>query len=194
MTEPVFFTLAALFTGLCVGSFLNVVVHRLPKMLERDWKAQCAEMHGEPPAEEPAYNLFVPRSACPACGRQITALQNVPVVSWLVLRGKCAACKAPISPRYPVVEILGGVLAAYAVWRFGATPRGLGACVLLWTLLALTMIDFDTQLLPDSLTLPLLWAGLLVNLVGGFASLPDAVIGGLVVAMYLPIFKLGSVV
>ena len=188
MTEPVFFTLTALFTGLCVGSFLNVVVHRLPKMLERDWKAQCAELRGEAPEAMPAYNLFVPRSACPACGRQITALQNVPVVSWLVLRGKCAACKAPISPRYPVVEVLGGVLAAYAVWRFGVTPRGLGACVLLWTLLALTMIDFDTQLLPDSLTLPLLWAGLLVNLWGGFSPLPDAVIGA--VAGYLSLWTI----
>ena len=155
MTEPAFYTLVALFAGLCVGSFLNVVIHRLPKMLERGWQAQCAELRGESPVPEPAYNLVVPRSACPACGQRITALQNIPVVSWLVLRGKCAACKAPISARYPVVEILGGLLAAYAIWRFGVTPRGVAACGLLWALLALTMIDIDTQLLPDDITLPL---------------------------------------
>jgi leader peptidase (prepilin peptidase)/N-methyltransferase len=157
-------------------------------MLERGWQAQCAELRGETPAHEPTYNLVVPRSACPACGKPITALQNIPVVSWLALRGKCAACKAPISARYPVVEALGGILAAYAIWRFGATPRGLGACVLLWTLLALTMIDFDTQLLPDDLTLPLLWAGLIANLGGLFVPLPDAVIGA--VAGYLSLWTI----
>jgi leader peptidase (prepilin peptidase)/N-methyltransferase len=188
MTEPVFYTLVALVAGLCVGSFLNVVIHRLPKMLERGWLAQCAELRGETPAPEPAYNLVVPRSACPACGQRITALQNIPVISWLLLRGRCAACKAPISARYPVVEVLGGVLAAYAVWRFGATPRGVAACVLLWSLLALTMIDIDTQLLPDDLTLPLLWAGLIVNLAGLFAPLADAVIGA--VAGYLSLWTI----
>jgi leader peptidase (prepilin peptidase)/N-methyltransferase len=188
MTEPALYTLVALFAGLCAGSFLNVVIHRLPKMLERGWQAQCAELRGESPVPEPAYNLVVPRSACPACGQRITALQNIPVVSWLVLRGKCAACKAPISARYPVVEILGGLLAAYAIWRFGATPRGVAACGLLWTLLALTMIDIDTQLLPDDVTLPLLWAGLIVNLGGLFAPLPDAVIGA--VAGYLSLWTI----
>jgi leader peptidase (prepilin peptidase)/N-methyltransferase len=180
MLDPVIATLTALFVGLCVGSFLNVVVHRLPKMLERGWQAQCAELRGETPAPEPAYNLVIPRSACPACGHRITAWQNVPVVSWLALGGRCASCKARISPRYPIVEILGGLLAAYAVWHFGATPRGVAACVLLWSLLALTMIDLDTQLLPDDLTLPLLWAGLIVNLWGLFAPLADAVIGAVV--------------
>jgi leader peptidase (prepilin peptidase)/N-methyltransferase len=177
MLDPVVATVTALFVGLCVGSFLNVVIYRLPKMLERGWQAQCAELRGETAAPEPVYNLVVPRSACPACGQQIAALQNIPVVSWLMLGGKCASCKAPISARYPIVEILGGLLAAYAIWRFGATPRGLAACVLLWSLLALTMIDIDTQLLPDDLTLPLLWAGLIVNLGGLFAPLRDAVIG-----------------
>ncbi len=188
MFDPVFATLTALFVGLCIGSFLNVVIYRLPKMLERGWQAQCAELRGETPAVEPAYNLVVPRSACPACGKRITALQNIPVVSWLALGGKCAACKAPISARYPVVEVLGGVLAAYAIWRFGATPRGFAACVLLWMLLALTMIDFDTQLLPDDLTLPLLWGGLIANLGGLFVSLPDAVIGA--VAGYLSLWTI----
>ncbi len=188
MTEPVVFTIGALVLGLCVGSFLNVVIHRLPKMLERGWQAQCAELRGEDAAPGPAYNLVVPRSACPACGAPITALQNIPVVSWLVLRGRCAGCKAPISPRYPVVEVLGGLLAACAVWRFGVTPQGIGACVLLWSLLALTMIDVDTQLLPDSITLPLLWAGLIANLWHTFVSLPDAVIGA--VAGYLSLWTI----
>jgi leader peptidase (prepilin peptidase)/N-methyltransferase len=188
MSEPVIFALAALLTGLCVGSFLNVVIYRLPKMLERGWQAQCAELRGEAPAIEPTYNLVVPRSACPACGKQITALQNIPVVSWLALRGKCAACKAPISARYPIVEVVGGVLAAYAIWRFGVTPRGAAACVFLWSLTALTMIDIDTQLLPDDLTLPLMWAGLIANLWGLFAPLQDAVIGA--VAGYLSLWTI----
>jgi leader peptidase (prepilin peptidase)/N-methyltransferase len=188
MNEPVLYSLAALLFGLCVGSFLNVVIHRLPKMLERGWQAQCAELRGETPAALPTYNLIVPRSACPACGQRITALQNIPIVSWLALRGRCANCKAPISARYPVVEALGGLLAAYAIWRFGPTPQGFAACVLLWSLLALTMIDFDTQLLPDGITLPLLWAGLIVNLWGTFASLPNAVIGA--VAGYLSLWTI----
>jgi len=178
--------LAALIVGLCVGSFLNVVIHRLPRMLEREWKAQCAELRKEPVPDEPAYNLVVPRSACPACGHMITALENVPVVSWLALRGRCSACKAPISARYPIVEIMGGVLAVAAIVAFGATAKGAAACVLLWTLLALTMIDADTQYLPDDLTLPLLWAGLLVNLGGLFTPLPSAVIGA--IAGYLTLW------
>ncbi len=186
--DPVLAAVVAAIAGLCVGSFLNVVIHRLPKMLERGWQAQCAELRGETPEPGPAYNLVVPRSACPACGIQITALQNIPVVSWLVLGGKCAGCKAPISGRYPIVELLGGALAAAAVWHFGATPQGLAACGLLWALLALTMIDFDTQLLPDGITLPLLWAGLIVNLRGTFAPLGDAVIGA--VAGYLSLWTI----
>jgi leader peptidase (prepilin peptidase)/N-methyltransferase len=188
MTEPLLFTFVALLAGLCAGSFLNVVIHRLPKMLERGWQAQCAELRGETPAAEPAYNLVVPRSACPACGQRITALQNIPILSWIALRGRCAKCKAPISPRYPLVELLGGLLAACAIWRFGVTPQGLAACVLLWSLLALTMIDFDTQLLPDGITLPLLWAGLIVNLWGVFTSLPSAVIGA--IAGYLSLWTI----
>jgi leader peptidase (prepilin peptidase)/N-methyltransferase len=179
---------AALLVGLCVGSFLNVVIHRLPRMLEREWKAQCAELRKEPVPDEPAYNLVVPRSACPACGHMITALENVPVVSWLALRGKCSACKAPISARYPIIEITGALLAVAAIVAFGATAKGAAACVLLWTLLALTMIDADTQYLPDDLTLPLLWAGLLVNLGGVFTPLSSAVIGA--VAGYLTLWSI----
>jgi leader peptidase (prepilin peptidase)/N-methyltransferase len=178
-------TVAALI-GLCVGSFLNVVIHRLPKMLERGWAAQCAELRGEDLPAESAYNLVVPRSQCPACAHRISALENIPVVSYLVLGGKCKACGAPISARYPFVEALGAILAACAVWRFGWTLQGLAACILLWTLIALTFIDFDTQLLPDDLTLPLLWAGLAANLFELFVPLRTAVIGA--IAGYLSLW------
>jgi leader peptidase (prepilin peptidase) / N-methyltransferase len=188
MPEAIFLVCAAAVIGLCVGSFLNVVIHRLPIMLDRGWHAQCAELHGEAVTEQAAYNLVVPRSQCPACGHRITALENVPVISWLALSGKCSACKAPIAARYPVVEILGGVLAAFAIFRYGATPTGAAACLLLWTLLALTCIDFDTQLLPDNLTLPLLWSGLIANLWGLFAPLSSAVIGA--VAGYLVLWSI----
>jgi leader peptidase (prepilin peptidase)/N-methyltransferase len=165
--------------GLCVGSFLNVVIHRLPKMLERSWRAQCAELAGETAPELPRYDLVVPRSQCPACGHQISALENIPIVSYAFLRGRCSACQAPISARYPVVELLTGALTFAAILRFGATPVAVAACVLLWSLLALTFIDFDTQLLPDNITLPLLWAGLLANVAGLVpgVSLRDAIIG-----------------
>ena len=186
--DPVLATVVAAVAGLCVGSFLNVVIHRLPKMLERGWEEQCAELRGETVAPAAAYNLVVPRSACPSCGARITALQNIPVVSWLALGGRCAGCKAPISARYPAVEVLGGLLAAAAICRFGATPQGLAACALLWSLLALTMIDFDTQLLPDGITLPLIWGGLIVNLWSTFAPLGDAVIGA--VAGYLSLWSI----
>jgi len=178
--EPVVLWPTAVAVGLCVGSFLNVVIHRLPKMLERQWQAQCAELAGaEAVTEQPAYNLVVPRSACPSCGRTIRALENVPVLSWLALRGRCAGCGAHISARYPVVEILGAAAVVGALVRFGPTWQGVAAAFLLLMLLALTCIDFDTQLLPDNLTLPLLWAGLGVNLVGAFVPLTSAVIGAM---------------
>ncbi|HEV8500833.1 MAG TPA: A24 family peptidase [Casimicrobiaceae bacterium] len=179
LTDPLAATVVALVVGLCVGSFLNVVVHRLPKMLERDWRAQCAELAGETPAPAAVYNLWTPRSACPGCGHRIGALENIPVVSWLALRGRCSACKTAISPRYPLVELAGGLLAAYAIWHFGPTAKGLAACILLWTLVALAVIDADTQLLPDNLTLPLVWAGLIANLGGLFVPLAEAVIGAI---------------
>lgn len=170
----------ALIFGLMVGSFLNVVIYRLPKMMEHAWAAEAAEMHGDaPPAALRPFNLVVPRSACPHCGHAIQAWENVPVISWLLLRGKCSSCRAPISARYPGVELLTGVLAALAIWQFGATAAGAGAVLMLCFLIALTFIDVDTQLLPDSMTLPLLWIGLLFNLNGTFASLHDAVIGAM---------------
>ena len=172
--------------GLCIGSFLNVVIHRLPKMMERGWAQQCAELRGEELPAEPAYNLVVPRSQCPACGHKITALENVPVISYLVLGGKCSACGKPISARYPLVEVLGGALAALAIAKFGATWQGLAACGLLWSLIALTFIDVDTQLLPDGITLPLLWAGLIVNMFELFVPLRTALIGA--IAGYLSLW------
>ncbi len=184
--DPVAAPIIAAVIGLCVGSFLNVVIHRLPRMLERGWQGECAELRGEAPAELPRYNLMVPRSKCPGCGHGITALENIPVVSWLALRGKCSACSVPISARYPLVEILGGALAACAILRFGPNWQGVAACGFLWALLALTFIDFDTQLLPDDITLPLLWAGLAVNTVGLFVPLREAVIGA--IAGYLSLW------
>ena len=179
LLDPAVALPAAAVIGLCVGSFLNVVIHRLPKMMERGWADQCAELAGREPEAKPRYDLVVPRSACPACGHAITAFENVPVVSWLALRGRCRACKAPISPRYPVVELVAGALAVAAVWQFGAGWKGLAACAFLWTLLALAFIDADTQLLPDDLTLPLLWGGLVANLFGLFVPLASAVIGAI---------------
>ncbi len=184
--DPVAAPFIAAAIGLCVGSFVNVVIHRLPRMLERGWQRECAELRGETLPDLPRYDLVMPRSACPSCGHRITALENVPVASWLALRGKCSACGKPISARYPLVEILGAVLAACALWYFGPTVKAWAACGFLWTLLALTFIDFDTQLLPDDITLPLLWGGLAVNLFGIFVPLSDAVIGA--IAGYLSLW------
>ncbi|MGE5385733.1 MAG: prepilin peptidase [Betaproteobacteria bacterium] len=166
--------------GLCIGSFLNVVIHRLPRIMEKEWQTQCAELSGAIPGEtaEP-FSLARPRSRCPACGHQITALENIPVISYLMLRGRCSACSVRISPRYPLVEAFTGLASAFAVWHFGPTLAAAAALCLIWSLIALTFIDFDTQLLPDSITLPLLWLGLLFNLYGGFVSLQAAVVGAM---------------
>lgn len=179
-TSPLFFTLLAGVIGLIVGSFLNVVIHRLPKMMEREWHAQCAELNGKSPEPAPKYNLLAPRSACPHCAHAISAAENIPVLSYLLLRGKCKGCGAAISPRYPIVEIISGILSAYAAWHFGFGLAGLAAIVFVWALITLTFIDFDTQLLPDDITLPLLWIGLLLNLNTAYTSLPNAVIGAVV--------------
>ncbi|HSD43993.1 MAG TPA: A24 family peptidase [Burkholderiales bacterium] len=183
---PVFASLAAVF-GLAIGSFLNVVIHRLPKMMERDWHSQCAELRGESPAAHPRYNLASPPSSCPACGHRISAVENIPVVSYLWLRGKCSACGAKIGVRYPVVEAVTAALTAYAAWRFGFGWQAFGAMLFVWCMVALTFIDVDTQLLPDAITLPLLWAGLLINLRGTFVDLASAVIGA--VAGYLVLWS-----
>ncbi len=167
---------AALF-GLLVGSFLNVVIHRLPRMMQRESDNYVAEASGKPLPHTDRYNLMVPRSACPQCGHRIGALENIPVISWLILRGKCSSCKAPISARYPIVELLTGALSALVVWQLGSGTAGVAALVFTWMLIAMTFIDADTQLLPDDLTLPLLWLGLLLNVNGTFVPLADAVIG-----------------
>jgi leader peptidase (prepilin peptidase)/N-methyltransferase len=163
--------------GLLIGSFLNVVIHRIPKMMQRESDNYVAHESGKELPHTDRYNLMVPRSACPSCGHQITALENIPVVSWLALRGKCRNCKAPISARYPAVELLTGLLSALLVWTFGSGTAGLATLLFAYLLIAMTFIDVDTQLLPDDLTFPLLWAGLLINLDGTFVPLRDAVIG-----------------
>lgn len=165
--------------GLLIGSFLNVVIYRLPKMMVLEWQAQCAECNQEIISGSPRFNLIVPRSACPHCQRPIPAWENIPVISYLFLRGKCAGCGASISARYPLVELLSGLLTAAVAWRFGYGMACLAAMVFVWCLIALTFIDWDTQLLPDSLTLPLLWLGLLLNLNQLFATLSDAVLGAM---------------
>ena len=163
--------------GLCVGSFLNVVIHRLPIMMERQWRRECAELHGEEPPVFERLDLMFPPSRCPACGAGISGLQNIPVASWLALGRKCAGCRTPISARYPAVELLGGALAVLMAWRFGFSWALAAALLYAWAMLALTFIDFDTQLLPDDITLPLMWAGLLANYLGGFTDLGSAVLG-----------------
>ena len=179
-----FYIAFATIMGLMVGSFLNVVIHRLPKMMEREWLQSCRELKNPDATEipqdvEPKYNLVVPRSTCPKCGHKITALENIPVLSFIFLQGKCSGCKAPISMRYPLIEAFTGILTSIIAWKFGVSGFALAAWVFTFALIALTFIDFDTQLLPDDITLPLLWLGLLFNIGGGFTDLQAAVIGAM---------------
>ncbi len=177
LAHPSVFPWLCLVLGLAVGSFLNVVIHRLPKMMERAWQEQCAELRGEPPAGAEPMNLIAPGSHCPACGHAITALENIPLLSYAWLRGKCSACHAPIGWRYPMVELLAGVAGIYCAWRYGFGLAAVAAMIFLWAVISASFIDFDSQLLPDSITLALLWTGLLVNLGGTFIDLRSAVIG-----------------
>ncbi len=201
-SSPAFFIGTCLVLGLVVGSFLNVVIHRVPIMMERQWREQCAELQQpDPAATIPAaavpkerFNLVVPRSACPACKAPITALQNIPILSYLFLRGRCARCGARISPRYPIVEALTGILSAAVAWKLGFGWPAAAGLVLTWFLVALAFIDIDTQLLPDSLTLPLLWLGLLLSLFApapGMAPVPvdvrSSIIGA--IAGYLSLWS-----
>ena len=176
-------------TGLIVGSFLNVVIHRLPIMMNREWHQQSeAILHPEREAEtQPAYNLIRPRSACPSCGHKIRAWENIPVISYLFLRGRCSGCQTAISWRYPAIEILSAIITLVIGLTYGATVTTLAFCLLSWSLLALTMIDFDTQLLPDDITLPLLWAGLIVNSFALVVPLEQALWGA--VAGYLSLWS-----
>ena len=171
--------IAGLF-GLAIGSFLNVVIYRLPVMLERKWRDQCQELlqpNKKTPETSKRFDLIAPNSRCPGCGHAITALENIPVLSFLWLRGKCSACGKPISWRYPLVELLTAGLSALIAWYFGFGVAALAGMALTWSLIALSFIDFDRQLLPDGITLPLLWAGLLLNVFTVFVPLSSAVIG-----------------
>lgn len=163
--------------GLLIGSFLNVVVYRVPKMMQREFDNYLAEQSGKELPHQDVFNLSLPRSACPHCGHQITAIENIPVLSYLALRAKCSACKAPISMRYPFVELLTAFISFGLIWHFGLGLAGIASLVFAYFLIALSLIDFDTQLLPDDLTLPLLWCGLLINTQNVFCSLQSAVVG-----------------
>lgn len=180
LESPALASAVAGILGLLVGSFLNVVIHRLPRMMERDWHLQCAELRGETAPEKERLSLSAPASRCPHCGHAIRAWENIPVLSFLLLKGRCSGCQAPISLRYPLVEAFTGLLSAFTVWHFGPTLTAAAALLLLWAMVALTGIDFDTQLLPDSITLPLVWLGLLFNISGTFTDLSSAVIGAMV--------------
>ena len=168
--------------GLLIGSFLNVVIHRVPVMMEREWRSQCAEMLDPEakPEQQQAYNLVVPRSRCPKCDHQITALENVPVLSYLALKGRCSECGWRIPLRYPIIELLTGLLSVLVVWRFGISAAAGGALLLTWALIALSAIDFDTQYLPDSITLPFLWLGLAFNVAGIYTTTQASVLGAIV--------------
>ena len=205
-SNPEFFLLSVFLFSLLVGSFLNVVIYRLPIMLKREWKTDCIgfltdelksgdkeiEQVPLPPKQtentEETFNLSVPRSRCPACGHKITALENIPIISWLFLRGKCSACHAAISIRYPLIELVTTLLSTLVAWHFGVQWFTLAALFLTWALIALTMIDFDTQLLPDNITLPLLWLGILLSLIQiSNISLSDSIIGAM--AGYLTLWS-----
>ncbi|MBU2331405.1 MAG: A24 family peptidase [Gammaproteobacteria bacterium] len=182
------FVLSAALLGLLIGSFLNVVIYRLPIMMQREWRAQALEYLECPP--EPIrerFNLLLPSSRCPHCDHQIRSWENIPLVSWLALRGKCSSCRAPISGRYPLVELACGLLSGYVAWHFGFTWQAGAMLLLTWGLVAMSMIDIDHQLLPDSLVLPLLWLGLILNSFGLFVSLESALWGA--VAGYLSLWS-----
>lgn len=187
LTVPPIFTALAALLSLFVGSFLNVVIHRLPKMMEQEWLTQAAELRGETTTTLERFNLATPRSRCPHCGAPISAWDNIPLISYLLLRGRCRHCSASISIRYPVVECLTAALCGFAAWHFGPNLAAVGAILFLWAMVALTFIDLDTQLLPDSLTLPLVWLGLLFNLAATYTPLADAVVGA--VAGYLTLWS-----
>ncbi|HID49204.1 MAG TPA: prepilin peptidase [Chromatiales bacterium] len=185
--NPVLYLSLVFVLGLLVGSFLNVVIYRLPRILKQQWRSECisflrqegTQERIEEPANAKPFNLVIPRSSCPTCGHQITALENIPVLSFLILRGRCRQCQTPIPLRYPLVELLSAILVTLVAWKFGVTVQALAAIFLTWALIALAFIDFDTRYLPDNITLPYLWAGLFLGLFGVFADLPSAVMGAI---------------
>jgi len=172
------YIIGASLLGLVVGSFLNVVIHRLPIMMEMDWREQCASLNSpDNTAKTEKYNLISPRSTCPHCQKAIAAWHNIPVISFLLLGGRCKQCKASISWRYPAVEIISALLVGITTYKFGFSLNTLAASTFVLALLTLTFIDMDTQLLPDNITLPLLWLGLLFNLNGGFTDIQSSIVG-----------------
>lgn len=187
-TSPLGFTAVILVLGLLVGSFLNVVIYRLPVMMQREWEAQCAEISGQDPEQLGVFNLSTPRSRCPHCQHAITAIENIPVISYLFLGGKCRGCGTLISARYPMIELLTGLLSAFVAWQFGFSWACLGALLLTWSLAALTFIDLDHQLLPDKITLPLVWLGLFFNLFEVYTDLSSSVVGA--IAGYLSLWSI----
>lgn len=190
LATPWLLYLTVIFFSLCIGSFLNVVILRLPKMMQQDWRCQCEEFLELPDGQrkpETQITLSSPASTCPSCGHRIRAWENIPVISYLVLGGKCAACKTRISPRYPIIEALTAIFSVVTVALLGPSESALWALLLVWSLVALTMIDFDTQLLPDSITLPLMWLGLVLNYFGVMTDFQSAFWGA--VAGYLSLWS-----
>lgn len=186
-TSPAFWITASVIFGLMVGSFLNVIIYRIPVILEREWQKQARDiLELETAKREDVFNLIHPRSRCRSCNAPISAWQNIPVLSYLVLRGRCAKCSTRISPRYPAIELLTGVLTGLAAWHFGFSMAAFAAFLFLWLLVAMTFIDFDHQLLPDNLTLPLLWLGLLFSTSNVFVTPEQSIIGA--VAGYLSLW------
>lgn len=195
-TSTLFFISFVAIFSLAIGSFLNVVIHRLPVMMQTAWRQQCTEFLADESGatdtatkeqEKEKYNLLVPRSACPKCGHQITALENIPVLSYLWLKGRCAGCQTPISKRYPVIEIMTALLSVIVAWQFGFSWQCLAALCLTWALIALSVIDFDHKLLPDDITLSFLWIGILLNLFGLFTDTTSSIIGA--IAGYLSLWS-----
>lgn len=180
-TEPVFFVITMALLGMCVGSFLNVVIYRLPKMMQQDWQEQCCELLDikNENGEEQQVNLIFPGSSCPACQHKITALENIPVISYLFLKGRCKSCNVKISPQYPLIEILTGLTTAYITWHFGFSPQTLFAVLLTWALICLSVIDLEHSLLPDDITLPFMWLGLACNIFGVFTDITSSLIGAM---------------
>ena len=186
--SPVFFVSCTTILGLMIGSFLNVVIYRLPEMMKRNWLQQCAELQGETAQALPEFNLLTPRSTCMHCGHKITVWENIPIISYLFLRGRCSQCHARISLRYPMVEAVTAISSGFVAWHFGYGFVALAALIFVWALIALAVIDLNTQLLPDDITLPLLWIGLLVNINHGFTDIQSAVIGA--IAGYLSLWSI----
>ncbi len=187
-SDPLLLGVATTLLGLLVGSFLNVVILRLPRMLENEWKAEARELLDLPAVEMPRLSLMRPASCCPGCGAAIRPWQNIPVVSWLALRGRCAKCRTGISVQYPLVELASGVASAVCVWRFGWSPQLAAALVLTWALIALTVIDLREMILPDDLTAPLVWIGLGMSTLPVFVGMPESIWGA--IAGYLSLWSI----